>query len=110
MTRTKSIELWSSPSAACTNGSRSRAEHAPRPACRIDCEVAWPVPDVHSPAAVDLMAIGRDPLRFAEACSRHDVDIEGGFFASLGFKNHPRGIRASWRDRFGAFAEALGAR
>ncbi len=67
-------------------------------------------PGYARPAAVDLMAIGRDPLRFAEAYSRHDVDIEGDFFAAPGFKNHPRGIRASWRDRFGAFAEALGAR
>ncbi len=65
---------------------------------------------MHGPAAVDLMAIGRDPLRFAEAYSRHDVDIERDFFASLGLKNHLRALRASWCDGFDASAEALGAR
>ena len=43
-----------------------------------------------TPEAVYSAVLGRDPLRFAEAYFRGDLDIEGDFFAALELKNHRR--------------------
>jgi cyclopropane-fatty-acyl-phospholipid synthase len=41
-----------------------------------------------NPEAVCAAVLGRDPLRFAEAYFRGDLDIQGDFFAALRLKDH----------------------
>lgn len=62
---------------------------------------------LRNPSVVRSMALGRDPLRLAEAYFRGDIDIEGDFFAALGLKDRLQSIRLSSRDRLGALFSAL---
>ncbi len=67
-----------------------------QPAGCIHARSPGHVPHMHGQAAVDLMIIGRDPLRFCEAYLRDDIPIERGFSASLGLKDPLRAIWVSW--------------
>ena len=45
--------------------------------------------------AVKSLVFGNDPLRFAEAYFRNDIDVEGDFFAALKLKDHLNALRVS---------------
>jgi len=45
--------------------------------------------------AVKSLVFGNDPLRFAEAYFRNDIDVEGDFFAALSLKDHLKALRIS---------------
>ena len=62
---------------------------------------------LRNPSVVRSMVLGRDPLRFAEAYFRGDIDIEGDFFAALGLKDQLHSIHLSARERLGALFSAL---
>ncbi len=51
---------------------------------------------------------GRDPLRFADAYFRGDVEIEGDFFAALRLKDHLRDLRLPALQRFKVLLRVLG--
>ncbi len=56
---------------------------------------------------VRTLVLGRDPLRFADAYFRNEIDIEGDFFAALQLKDHLHSIRMSMLDRFGTAVTAF---
>jgi cyclopropane-fatty-acyl-phospholipid synthase len=60
-----------------------------------------------TPEMVCSTVLGRDPLRFAEAYFRGDLDIEGDFFAALELKNHLQILHLSAGERLGAVYSAL---
>ncbi len=51
---------------------------------------------------------GRDPLRFADAYFRGDVEIEGDFFAALQLKDHLQDLRLPALQRFKVLLRILG--
>ena len=57
--------------------------------------------------AIKAMVLGRDPLRFAEAYFRNDIDIEGDFFAALKLKDHLHSIRMNMLDKVGSMFSAF---
>ncbi len=59
------------------------------------------------PGVIRSMIFGRDPLRFAEAYFRNDIDFEGDFFAVLALRNDLKSIRISFLHRIGALLTAL---
>jgi cyclopropane-fatty-acyl-phospholipid synthase len=60
-----------------------------------------------TPEAVCSAVLGKDPLRFAEAFFRGDLDIEGDFFAALELKNHLQDLQLSVSEQLGAVFSAL---
>jgi cyclopropane-fatty-acyl-phospholipid synthase len=60
-----------------------------------------------SPEVVCSAVLGRDPLRFADAYFRGDLDIEGDFFAALGLKDHLEALQLSVGERIAAAIAAL---
>lgn len=59
------------------------------------------------PETVCMAVLGRDPLRFAEAYFRGDLDIEGDLFAALSLKEHLEALRLSVSEQISAAAVAL---
>jgi cyclopropane-fatty-acyl-phospholipid synthase len=59
-----------------------------------------------NPEVVCSAALGRDPLRLAEAYFRGEMDIEGDFFAALGLKDHLSSLQMSIAERIAAAAAA----
>ena len=57
--------------------------------------------------AVRNLVLGRDPLRFAEAYFRNDIDVEGDFFTALKLKDHLHAIRMSLIDKLGTALSAF---
>ena len=60
-----------------------------------------------NPQVVCSAVLGRDPLRFAEAYFRGDLDIEGDFFAALGLRDHLEALQMSAAEKFRAVFAAL---
>jgi cyclopropane-fatty-acyl-phospholipid synthase len=60
-----------------------------------------------NPEVVVTAVLGRDPLRFAEAYFRGDLDIEGDFFAALALKDHLQELQMSVGEQIGAAAAAM---
>ena len=60
-----------------------------------------------NPEVVCSAVLGRDPLRFAEAYFRGELDIEGDFFAALDLKDHLQALQLSVGEQIGAAATAL---
>jgi cyclopropane-fatty-acyl-phospholipid synthase len=60
-----------------------------------------------TPEVVSSAALGRDPLRLAEAYFRGEMDIEGDFFAALGLKDHLSSLQMSVAGRLAAAAAAV---
>src|ERR1700736_2043557 len=60
-----------------------------------------------NPEVVSTAVLGRDPLRFAEAYFRGDLDIEGDFFAALALKDHLQEMQMSVGEQIGAAAAAM---
>ncbi|HEX5361936.1 MAG TPA: class I SAM-dependent methyltransferase, partial [Fluviicoccus sp.] len=60
-----------------------------------------------SAGAVADLALGRDPLRLAEAYFRNDIDIEGDFFAATRMRHHLNVIRLPLRDRLSMLPHLL---
>src|SRR5580658_3387568 len=60
-----------------------------------------------SPEVVCSAVLGRDPLRFADAYFRGEMDIEGDFFAALGLKRHLQSLQMTVGEQIGAAATAL---
>jgi cyclopropane-fatty-acyl-phospholipid synthase len=60
-----------------------------------------------SPEAVCSAVLGRDPLRFADAYFRGELDIEGDFFAALGLKDHLQALQMPVGEQIAAAAIAL---
>ena len=61
----------------------------------------------HTPRVVRNLIFGRDPLRFADAYFRGEVDVEGDFFAALKLKDEIESLRFGWRDTVSALIDAL---
>ncbi|MDP9083683.1 MAG: cyclopropane-fatty-acyl-phospholipid synthase family protein [Pseudomonadota bacterium] len=60
-----------------------------------------------NPQVVCSAVLGRDPLRFAEAYFRSDLDIEGDFFAALTLKQHLHAMQMTAGEQVGAIVAAL---
>jgi cyclopropane-fatty-acyl-phospholipid synthase len=60
-----------------------------------------------NPHVVCSAVLGRDPLRFAEAYFRGDLDIEGDFFAALRLKDHLEALQMSAGEQIRAILAAL---
>ena len=60
-----------------------------------------------NPHVVCSAVLGRDPLRFAEAYFRGDLDIEGDFFAALALRDHLEALQMSATEQVGAVFAAL---
>ncbi|MGC1520398.1 MAG: cyclopropane-fatty-acyl-phospholipid synthase family protein [Steroidobacteraceae bacterium] len=60
-----------------------------------------------NPHVVCSAVLGRDPLRFAEAYFRGDLDIEGDFFAALALRDHLEALQMPAAEQVGAVFAAL---
>jgi cyclopropane-fatty-acyl-phospholipid synthase len=56
----------------------------------------------HSPDAAINLFTSSDPLRFAEAYFRGDLDVEGDFFAAVNLKEYLQGMQISLLDKLRA--------
>jgi cyclopropane-fatty-acyl-phospholipid synthase len=54
---------------------------------------------VRDAAAVRKLLLGSDPLRFAEAYFRGDIDVDGDLFEALALKDHLESLRLPLADR-----------
>jgi len=54
---------------------------------------------IRKQAAVRTLLLGSDPLRFAEAYFRGDIDVDGDLFQALALKDHLEALRLSFGDR-----------
>ncbi len=66
-----------------------------------------PVLVFRNPDVVSSLILGRDPLRFAEAYFRGDLDIEGDFFAALRLKDYLPALRLTAGEQLQAVIAAL---
>jgi cyclopropane-fatty-acyl-phospholipid synthase len=70
-----------------------------------------PVPDftlgLRNAEVLQRLIVGRDPLRFAEAYFRSDLEIEGDLFAALRLKDYLHELRLPLRDRLRIVLRAL---
>jgi cyclopropane-fatty-acyl-phospholipid synthase len=60
-----------------------------------------------NPQVVSSAILGRDPLRFAEAYFRGDLDIEGDFFSALRLRDHLEALQLSAAEQLRAVFAAL---
>src|ERR1700733_4306292 len=60
-----------------------------------------------NPQVVCSAVLGRDPLRFAEAYFRGDLDIEGDFFSALRLRDHLEALQLSAAEQIRAIFAAL---
>jgi cyclopropane-fatty-acyl-phospholipid synthase len=60
-----------------------------------------------NPEAVCAAVLGRDPLRFAEAYFRGELDIDGDLFAALELKKYLQGLQLTVAEQITAAAIAL---
>ncbi len=61
----------------------------------------------HASVARELL-LGRDPLRFAEAYFRGDIEVDGDLFAALSLKDHLHSLLLPLRDRLALLLRLLG--
>lgn len=62
------------------------------------------------PQILQTLLLGTDPLRYAEAWFRQDIDIEGDLFAALALKDYLQDLKLPLRDRVRALLHLLRAR
>jgi cyclopropane-fatty-acyl-phospholipid synthase len=63
---------------------------------------------LREPRALHTLLLGNDPLRFADAYFRGDIDVEGDLFAALSLKDHLHSLRLTYLDRLRVLARVLG--
>ena len=65
---------------------------------------------IRNPAAVRTLLLGSDPLRFAEAYFRSDIDVDGDLFEALALKDHLESLRLPVGDKIALLLKlAVGA-
>jgi cyclopropane-fatty-acyl-phospholipid synthase len=98
------VRLWSGPAFRVGGGVAAAAAGARTESAAAEPPFAlW----FRTPAAVVSMALGRDPLRLAEAYFCGEVDIEGDLFAALALKDHLGEIQLSLAERSAALFMAV---
>ncbi len=60
-----------------------------------------------TPAAVQALVLGHDPLRLVESYLRDDIDVEGDLFAAIGMKDLLQDNPLPWHQRLRIGLEAL---
>lgn len=65
---------------------------------------------LHDAAVLRDLVLRRDPLRLAEAFFRGQADVEGDLYAALGLRAQIKGLRLTWRERFGLVWQTLALR
>lgn len=62
---------------------------------------------LNHPGVLRMLLLGRDPLRWADAYFRGDIEVEGDFFAALRMKDYLSELRLSARDALAAMFSLL---